>query len=127
MDTFRHSKWLSMMKKRLVLAKRLLKPDGVLIVTIGEHEVHHLGVLLEDQLPECGREMVTIVINEKGVAQGPLSRVEEHGLFCFAPKAEIPPQNDDLLARERMDHKPFQLPRWEWLLRGGTNSRREDR
>jgi adenine-specific DNA-methyltransferase len=36
------------MEKRLKLAKRLLKPDtGVLIVTIDEHEVHHLGMLLE--------------------------------------------------------------------------------
>jgi len=46
-DSFRHSKWLSMMKKRLQLAARLLKPDGVLIVTIDENEVHHLAVLLE--------------------------------------------------------------------------------
>jgi adenine-specific DNA-methyltransferase len=36
-DQWRHSKWLSMMKKRLVLAKRLLKHDGVLIVTIDEN------------------------------------------------------------------------------------------
>jgi len=36
-----------MVKKRLLLAKRLLKPDGVLIVTIDENEVHHFGVLLE--------------------------------------------------------------------------------
>lgn len=122
-DTFRHSKWLSMMKKRLVLAKRLLKPDGVLIVTIDEHEVHHLGVLLEDQLPEYARQMVTIVINEKGVAQGRLSRVEEHALFCFEPEAELAPQNDDLLA----DQASIKIPRWERLLRGGTNSRREDR
>jgi adenine-specific DNA-methyltransferase len=35
-DTFRHSKWLSMMKKRLLLASRLLKPDGVLVVTIDD-------------------------------------------------------------------------------------------
>jgi adenine-specific DNA-methyltransferase len=76
-DAFRHSKWLSMMKKRLSLAKRLLKPNGVLIVTIDEHEVNHLGALLEEQLPEYARQMVTIVINEKGVAQGRLSRVEE--------------------------------------------------
>jgi adenine-specific DNA-methyltransferase len=54
-DTFRHSKWLSMMKKRLRLAKQLLKPDGVLIVTIDEHEVHHLGNLLEDELREYAR------------------------------------------------------------------------
>src|SRR4029077_7195650 len=65
-DTFRHSKWLSMMKKRLLLAKRLLKPDGVLIVTIDEHEVQHLGVLLEQHFAEYSRQMVTIVINEKG-------------------------------------------------------------
>jgi adenine-specific DNA-methyltransferase len=46
-DSWRHSKWLSMMDKRLRLTTRLLKPDGVLIVTIDEHEVHHLGMLLE--------------------------------------------------------------------------------
>jgi adenine-specific DNA-methyltransferase len=33
-DEWRHSKWLSMMDRRLRLAKRLLRPDGVLIVTI---------------------------------------------------------------------------------------------
>ncbi|MCM3901525.1 MAG: hypothetical protein ND866_07445 [Pyrinomonadaceae bacterium] len=126
-DTFRHSKWLSMMKKRLLLAKRLLKPDGVLIVTIDEHEVQHLGVLLEQHFAEYSRQMVTIVINEKGVAQGKLSRVEEYAFFCFGPKAEIPPQQDDLLAPDRKDSKRFRLPRWEWLLRGGTNSKREDR
>lgn len=41
-DAWRHSKWLSFMEKRLRLVKRLLKPNGVLIVTIDEHEVHHL-------------------------------------------------------------------------------------
>ena len=39
-DAYRHSKWLSMMEKRLKIAKKLLKPDtGVLIVTIDEHEM----------------------------------------------------------------------------------------
>lgn len=47
-DDWRSSRWLSFMHKRLVLAKKLLKPDGVLVVTIDEHEVHHLGVLLEE-------------------------------------------------------------------------------
>jgi len=126
-DSFRHSKWLSMMKKRLLLARRLLKQSGVLIVTIDEHEVQHLGVLLEQMFPEYSRQMVTIVINEKGVAQGKLSRVEEYAFFCFGPTADIPPQNDDLLAPDRKDSKRFSLPRWEWLLRGGTNSRRADR
>lgn len=126
-DKFRHSKWLSMLKKRLILARRLLKPSGVLIVTIDEHEVHNLGALLEECLPGFARQMVTIVINEKGVAQGRLSRVEEYAFFCFGPEAEIPPQADDLLAPDRKQSKRFSVPRWEWLLRGGTNSRRADR
>ena len=42
-DTYRHSKWLSMMEKRLKLAKKLLNPDdSVLIVTIDEKEYLHL-------------------------------------------------------------------------------------
>ena len=65
-DQYRHSKWLSMMQRRLELAKRLLKPDGVLIVTIDENEIGHLGVLLEMIFPEYLRHMVTAVINPKG-------------------------------------------------------------
>ncbi|MFZ5499699.1 MAG: site-specific DNA-methyltransferase [Pseudomonadota bacterium] len=127
-DQWRHSKWLAFMEKRLRLAKRLLKPDtGVLIVTIDEHEVHHLGMLLEREFPEAYRQMVTIVINQKGVAQGRLSRAEEYALFCFNPGVTLAAHHDDLLSPDRGDSKRFQTPRWEWLLRGGTNSRREDR
>lgn len=127
-DTWAHSKWLQMMKNRLVLARNLLKSDtGVLIVTIDEHEVHNLGLLLKQELPDATIQMVTIVINQKGVAQGRLSRAEEYAFFCFMPEATVAPHPDDLLSPERPDTKRFSEPRWEWLLRGGTNSRREDR
>lgn len=127
-DGWRHSKWLAFMEKRLKLAKRLLKPDtGVLIVTIDEHEVHHLGMLLEREFPEAYRQLVTIVINQKGVAQGRLSRAEEYALFCFNPAVTLAAHHDDLLSPDRGDSKGLQAPRWERLLRGGTNSRREDR
>jgi len=47
-DSYRHSKWLSMIEARLKIAKKLLNPeDSVLIVTIDELEYHHLGCLLE--------------------------------------------------------------------------------
>ena len=127
-DAWQHSKWLTFMSKRLRLAQRLLNPNtGVLIVTIDEHEVHHLGCLLEQEFPEATVQMATIVINQKGVAQGGLSRAEEYALFVFMPDASVPPAADDLLSPDRADSKRFQKPRWEWLLRGGTNSRREDR
>ena len=104
-DSFRHSKWLSMMKKRLLLAKRLLKQSGVLIVTIDEHEVQHLGVLLEQLFPECAQQMVTIVINQKGVSQGRLARVEEYAFFVFMPQAQVQTHHDDLLSPERSNEK----------------------
>ena len=126
-DGWRHSKWLAFMEKRLKLAKRLLNPrTGVLIVTIDEHEVHHLGMLLEQHYPDHARQTVTIVINAKGVAQGRFARAEEYALYCFGPEAGTAPHHDDLLNAPR-EGKQFLTPRWERLLRGGTNSRREDR
>ena len=44
-DDFRHSKWLSFMNKRLVLAKRLLSEKGVIFVSIDENEVAQLRML----------------------------------------------------------------------------------
>jgi adenine-specific DNA-methyltransferase len=81
-DQYRHSKWLSMMKRRLELAKRLLRPDGVLIVTIDENEVGHLSVLLETMFPGYLRHMVTSVINPKGTGKLNFARVDEYIFFC---------------------------------------------
>ena len=114
-DSYRHSKWLSFMEKRLRLAKPLLKPDGVLVVTIDEHEVHHLGVLLEELLPDARQQMVTIVINTAG-AQRPsgFTRAEEYAYFCFFGNARPSPLRDDLLADESRAKK---LQLWFPLVR----------
>lgn len=79
-DSYRHSKWLSMMEARLKIAKKLLNPnDSVMIVTIDELEYHHLGCLLEQMFPEARIQMITSVISAKGVVRtGQFSRVEEY-------------------------------------------------
>lgn len=81
-DRWRHSKWLAMMSRRLKLARLLLKPDGVLICTVDEHEIHHLGMLLEDVFKDYLRYMVTIVHNPKGTYKSNFARVEEYAFFC---------------------------------------------
>jgi len=96
-DTFRHSKWLSMMKKRLSLAKRLLKPDGVLIVTIDENEVYHLGMLLEQTFDNYLRHQLTIVINPKGTGKINFARMDEYALFCV-PNTGTPLINGNSVA-----------------------------
>jgi adenine-specific DNA-methyltransferase len=125
-DAYRHSKWLSMMQKRLKLAHRLLNNEtGVLIITIDEHEVHHLRTLIEEIFREAYIQMATIVINQKGVSQGRLARTEEYAVYVFMPNAILPVHHDDYLSFDETSQTQS-IPRWERLLRGGTDSRRED-
>jgi adenine-specific DNA-methyltransferase len=44
----KHAMWLSMMFPRLLLAKDLLRKDGILFVSIDDNEVHHLKMLLNE-------------------------------------------------------------------------------
>lgn len=46
-DTWRHSKWLNFMSKRLELAKDLLKNDGVIFISINEEEQAQLKLLCD--------------------------------------------------------------------------------
>ncbi|MBY6366959.1 site-specific DNA-methyltransferase [Rhodococcoides corynebacterioides] len=48
-DRAKSSKWLSFMERRLLIARDLLKPTGVIIAAIGDDEHHRLRMLL-DQL-----------------------------------------------------------------------------
>ena len=66
-DAFRHSKWLSFMKNRLELAKRLLTEQGFLICAIDANELFTLGLLLDRIFGESNRVgLVTVIHNPKG-------------------------------------------------------------
>ena len=47
-DAFNHSTWLTFMKNRLELAKRLLAPDGAIYVQLDYNEVHYCKVLMDE-------------------------------------------------------------------------------
>lgn len=51
-DTFRHSKWLSFMEKRLRLAKNLLADDGIIFISIDDNEQADLKLLCDSVLGE---------------------------------------------------------------------------
>lgn len=70
-----HSKWLNMMYPRLYLARNLLKPDGVIAISIGETELANLILLCnevfgeENRITVCSRVMKTG--GQKGVHFSP--------------------------------------------------------
>ena len=129
-DTYRHSKWLSMMKRRLLLAKRLLNPkDSVLIVTIDEKEYLHLGCLLEELFPEAKMQMVSIVHNPGGAIRvDALNRVNEYAFYLFIGEAKPSKSTIAFLPSESSEKKKDanRSPIWRGLLRGGANPLRQD-
>ncbi len=51
-DSFRHSKWLSFIERRLLIAKKLLSPQGVIFISIGDDELCDLKLLCDELLGE---------------------------------------------------------------------------
>jgi len=90
-DLYRHSKWLAMMERRLILAKELLNPaNSVLIVTIDEKEYLRLGLLLEQTFPDARIQMVSITISPRSTSRAnEFSRVDEYAFFVFFGSVEI--------------------------------------
>ena len=132
-DTYRHSKWLSMMQKRLKIAGNLLNPkDSVLIITIDEKEYLHLGCLLEEMFPNANMQMISTMTNKKGSTRpGQFSRAGEYIFLLFFGGCVITPTRDNMLlpqkdeSGEESEDKGITI--WNSLLRRGTAALRADR
>ena len=53
-DSFKHSKWLSFMEKRLKIAKNLLTPTGVIFISIDDNELYTLKLLCDEIFDNSG-------------------------------------------------------------------------
>ncbi|MCL1603899.1 hypothetical protein M3084_08565 [Succinatimonas hippei] len=128
-DAYRHSKWLSMMKRRLELAKKLLNPeDSVLIITIDEKEYLHLGCLLEELFPEARHQMVSVQITPQGNPRDQqFYRTNEFIFFLGFGKAQPQPLALDSNWRTGLGDNPVKNINWASFLRTGTARKREDR
>jgi len=63
-DTFRHSKWLTMMNHRLQLARELLKDDGIIVCAIDHNELFTIGVLMDEIFSEENRLGIVSVVHK---------------------------------------------------------------
>ena len=88
-DRWRHSKWLAMMSRRLRMAKRLLSRDGVLIVTIDDNELYHLGCLIGDVFPEYDHFIVVIEHNRRGRRGKNFAKTNEFAVFLVPSGQEV--------------------------------------
>ena len=82
-DPYRHTKWLSFINSRLVLARNLLKPTGIICVTIDDYEMPRLWMLLEEIFGEANNlGIVAIRNNPKGrKTERKISLIHEYAIF----------------------------------------------
>lgn len=66
-NTFNHSTWLTFMKNRLEIAKRLLSDDGIIYIDIDHYELFYLGELADEIFGYENRlGVLAVVHNLKG-------------------------------------------------------------
>jgi len=113
-----HSAWLSMMYPRLFLARQLLREDGVIFVSIDDHEVHNLRLLMNEIFGE--ENFVASVMWQKmysGKADATHFGIFHEYILCYAKniltaETYLLPRTEEMNARYS---NPDNDPRGPWL------------
>jgi adenine-specific DNA-methyltransferase len=125
-----HSRWLSMMYPRLFLARNLLRENGVIFVSIDDHEVHNLRAIMDEIFGEENFIGVFTWQSKKGGGSDNASVVaDQQYVACFTKTGDT-----DAIARLTVEAEPVDkydekgpYRRGRELNKWGANSRREDR
>lgn len=83
-----HSNWLNMMYSRLLIARQLLKEEGIIAIHIDEHEEHHLRKLCEDVFGE--ENFLGNIIWDKQNPKGDAKSIgyQHENIMLFAKSSE---------------------------------------
>lgn len=79
----RHEAWLSFMKRRLVVARGLLRPDGCIFIAIGQEELYRLKILCDEVFGEDNFVNDFMWLHGKG-KKDRWSRTMQQSNLCYA-------------------------------------------
>ena len=106
-----HSRWLTMMYPRLFLARNLLREDGVIFVSIDDHEVSNLRMVMDEIFGE--ENFIAQLVWEKG-------RKNDAKLFSVGHEYLLVYARSQLALREKKtvwrEEKPGARDIWEKYL-----------
>ena len=94
-DEFNRSSWLTFMKNRLEIAKRLLTPDGAIYVQLDYHQVHYAKILMDEIFGEDNfqREIIWRIGWLSGYKTVDKNWIRNHDTILFYSK------NNDLMKK----------------------------
>lgn len=85
-----HSNWLDNMYSRLLVARNLLKPTGVIFISMDDHEIHHLRKICDEIFGE--ENFLVNIIWEKRLTRSNNSKLfgtnTEH-VLCYRKSQEL--------------------------------------
>lgn len=126
-----HSKWLNMMYPRLMLARNLLKDDGVIFISIDDHEQANLKKICDEVFG--AENYLKLIVRETGTPTGGgqeafVNKVDY--LLAYQKSSDflvhsIPMTDSEIAIYNKEDERGKYLTRS--LRRTGGEDRREDR
>ena len=108
-DAWRHSMWCEFMYQRLLLAKDLLRQDGVIYVSIDDNEIYALGLLMQKVFGEAN--FVANVIWQKNYSPKNTAKhfsADHDFIVAFAASGET--WRPNLLPRTEAQDKAYKNP-----------------
>ena len=114
-DRFNRSSWLSFMKTRLEIAKKLLSNDGAIYVQLDYHQAHYAKVLMDEVFGEENfqREIIWRIGWLSGYKTNDNNWIRNHDTILFYSK------NTKLL-----DFKKYYIPKSEFKSIANSNAER---
>jgi len=97
-DSFRHSKWLSFMEKRLRLAKGLLRDTGLIYITIDDNEFAQLKLLCDDIFGEDNFVTDIVWRSRQSVSNDAIISLNHNHIMFYA-------KNKQLLQGRKLDYR----------------------
>ena len=118
-DGIEHSVWLSLMRDRLELIKRLLSDDGSLWITIDDNEAHYLKVLCDEIFGRSNYLASVVWEKDKGRRSDTAISVSHDYILIYTKSLSLWSKGRNLLPRSSDQVKryknPDDDPRGPWL------------
>lgn len=95
LDGYRHSKWLSFMYERLLMARKLLSKNGVIAISIGYHEIHNLMIMCQELFD--GKQVVAVTVQTSGGKPNGSFNISHEYVVFIAPNDFKPNPSEDAM------------------------------
>ncbi len=116
-DKFTHEKWLEFMYPRLVLARDLLRDDGIIFISIDDNEQAQLKILMDDIF--CSNNFIGQVVWESAVTKNDEKYISKNHEYILVYRKSENLQKLNGLTRTEKQNKAYKNrdndPRGVWM------------